>query len=127
MRFTAEDLKAKGYDIKNNSAAKRLPKPQPSDRPKPLCVEQPQKEGVKDAQQLDAPKSRVRVTLESYACHPLDHDNLAGGCKAAIDALRYEGLLQEDDPANMELFLKSYRVRERQHERLEITLEIGVD
>jgi len=33
-----------------------------------------------------------------YSSRPLDADNLAGGCKPLIDAIRRAGLIPDDDP-----------------------------
>lgn len=42
---------------------------------------------------------RVRVTVQRHSAGELDRGNLIGGCKALIDALRYEGLLVDDKQA----------------------------
>lgn len=39
-----------------------------------------------------------RVVIVSYRLHLLDEDNLRGGCKFLIDAMRYEGLIPGDAP-----------------------------
>jgi len=67
-------------------------------------------------------QSRVRVVVESFAVQPRDIDNIC--VKAVIDEFRYAGLLIEDDPDHMELFIRSNRVSKREHERIIFTLEI---
>lgn len=41
---------------------------------------------------------RIEVRITRLGCRLLDADNLAGGCKWTVDALRYEGLIPEDNP-----------------------------
>ena len=40
----------------------------------------------------------------------LDADNLAGGCKPIVDALRYRGLIPEDDPQSIGLVVQQRKV-----------------
>lgn len=63
--------------------------------------------------------------MESYAVQPFDNDNLSFAAKPIIDALRYAGLLIEDDPAHVGLFVISRSVSAYEHERFEITLYNG--
>jgi hypothetical protein len=51
------------------------------------------------------PRCRVRVTIERFARteHALDADNLVGGCKPVLDALRRLELIDEDRHAAIEL------------------------
>lgn len=44
-----------------------------------------------------------RVIIERRGKRYLDEDNLFGGCKIVIDALKNEGLLVDDNAENMEL------------------------
>lgn len=57
----------------------------------------PQGEGGRKACAVGgAPRYRLIVTR--YSSRPLDADNLAGGCKPLIDAIRRAGLIPDDDP-----------------------------
>jgi hypothetical protein len=66
---------------------------------------------------------RTFVCIESRRVRPIDPDNLAGGCKFIIDALRYAGLLQEDTPEKISLQVDQKKVDRRTQEKtlIEIT------
>jgi len=51
------------------------------------------------------PRCRVRVTIERFARteNALDADNLVGGCKPVLDALRTLDLVDDDKHAAIEL------------------------
>lgn len=51
------------------------------------------------------PACRVRVTIERYGrtAHALDHDNLVGGFKPVLDALRHLQLLDNDTHGAIDL------------------------
>ena len=124
MNFTNEQLRAKGYVVENGIKARLRTKPQPSDRKGLSSLARTQSEVFATSERLDISKSKCCLTVESFACFPFDADNLAGGCKAVIDALRYEGIIPQDDPDHLQLLIKSSKVHEKKHERLELTLEI---
>ena len=47
--------------------------------------------------------NRARVTVTRYAPYPIrDRDNLYGGCKPLIDAIKRCGLIVDDDAANVD-------------------------
>jgi hypothetical protein len=46
---------------------------------------------------------KARVTIQRFGGRMLDHDNGVGGCKAVIDGLRDNGLIQDDSPEHLEL------------------------
>ena len=50
------------------------------------------------------PKAKVRVTIERFTAreNALDFDNLVGGCKVALDALREVQLIDDDKMAAIE-------------------------
>jgi hypothetical protein len=52
----------------------------------------------------------------------LDVDNGAGGCKPLLDAIRYEGLIPDDDPSSIEFNFRQYQVK-KPHRRTEILIE----
>lgn len=53
---------------------------------------------------------RTYVCITAFTVRPRDQDNLAGGCKALIDALRKINLILDDDPYSMELTVKQRHV-----------------
>jgi hypothetical protein len=57
------------------------------------------------------PRCRVRVTIERFArtAHALDADNLVGGCKPVLDALRKLELIDEDRHAAIELVTRQQK------------------
>ena len=55
--------------------------------------------------------ARYRLTITRYGAKLLDIDNGVGGCKPLIDALRYEGLIPEDDPGTIELIFRQRKVK----------------
>lgn len=71
--------------------------------------------------------ARYRLTITRYGAKLLDIDNGVGGCKPLIDALRYEGLIPEDDPGTIELIFRQRKVPkdERRTEILIETLSAG--
>jgi len=46
---------------------------------------------------------RRKVVITRYGPRTLDHDNLVGGVKPLIDALRGAGVIWEDDPTHIDL------------------------
>ena len=54
------------------------------------------------------PRTSLRITRR--AGRLLDADNLAGGCKPLIDALRYAGIIQDDDPETIEITFRQEKV-----------------
>lgn len=51
---------------------------------------------------------RAKVSIERYGLNLLDVDNLTGGCKMIIDALRALGLIEDDSPAHIDLTVKQH-------------------
>lgn len=51
---------------------------------------------------------RARVTIERHGGKQLDEDNLAGGAKAAVDALKSNGLIVDDSPDHVQLRYEQY-------------------
>lgn len=45
-----------------------------------------------------APASRTRMILTRFGKRSLDYDNLVAGCKPVVDALKREGLIEDDSP-----------------------------
>lgn len=65
---------------------------------------------------------RVKVTIIRHGIALLDFDNGAGGCKALVDALRYEGLIVNDDPGSIEFVFTQKKVK-RKNKGTEIIIE----
>ena len=67
-------------------------------------------------------RSRFCVTITRYGSRPLDVDNGAGGCKPLLDAIRYEGLIPDDDPATIEFQFRQYQVK-KPYRRTDLLIE----
>jgi len=86
-------------------------------RPRRLCDAQPQHDAGTEpldshpAEDRGQTGARYRLTITRYGAKLLDIDNGVGGCKPLIDALRYEGLIPEDDPGTIELLFRQYQVK----------------
>lgn len=68
---------------------------------------------------------RRKVTIVSYRRNTLDDDNLAGGCKVLIDALRDVRLIWEDSPKFLEVGFR--QEIDRRRPRTEILVEGAPD
>ncbi len=64
---------------------------------------------------------RIKVCICRKGTRLLDIDNLAGGTKALLDALRYEGAIQDDDPGSID-----FEVRQEKVKRADIGTEITI-
>lgn len=74
--------------------------------PQPLDPHQDEKGGQ------GSPAGRVKVTIIRHGARLLDLDNGAGGCKPILDALRYEGVIKNDDPGTIEFAFKQVKSKE---------------
>lgn len=61
---------------------------------------------------LKKTESPLRVTIVRHGKRLLDPDNLVGGAKPLIDAMRDLGLIVDDDPAHLELTVKQQKAKE---------------
>ena len=43
----------------------------------------------------------ANITITRFDPHILDNDNIVGGCKPLLDALKNEGLIYNDDPSHV--------------------------
>ena len=91
-------------------------KPQLDARPQPLDPDQDEKRSSART------PSRVKVTIIRHGIALLDFDNGAGGCKALVDALRYENLIVNDDPGSIEFVFTQKKVK-RKNKGTEIIIE----
>lgn len=96
--------------------------------PHGLCHPQPQHDAGpapldNDPDQAGGPASpRYRVTITRYGAKLLDVDNGAGGCKPLLDAMRYEGLIPDDDPGSIDFVFRQQKAKNKER-RTEILLE----
>lgn len=118
-----EKAPAKGFEIISASSER----PQ-GDRPRRLRHPKPQHDAGAEPLDPHAAQSggqagaRYRLTITRYGAKLLDIDNGVGGCKPLIDALRYEGLIPEDDPGTIELIFRQRKVP-KDERRTEIVIE----
>lgn len=54
---------------------------------------------------------RFAVRLHRRGTRLLDVDNGAGGCKALLDAIRYEDLIPNDDPSVIDFYFTQEKVK----------------
>lgn len=92
------------------------PKPQQDAGKKPLDFDQAQEGGQTGG------AGRIKVTITRRGPKLLDVDNLAGGCKPLIDALRYEGVIPNDDPGTIELAFRQFKTK-REDQGTEVLIE----
>jgi hypothetical protein len=92
------------------------PKPQQDAGSKPLDPDQAEKGSPAGG------TGRIKVTITRRGPKLLDVDNLAGGCKPLIDALRYEGVIPNDDPGTIELAFRQFKTR-REDQGTEVLIE----
>ena len=99
---------------RKNKAGGELPHPKPKQvvRDEPLAA----------AQGKETSTGRTVVRIVSFRTRLCDTDNLCGGCKYAVDALRYNGLIPNDDPQSIELRVTQIKVKTRKQERTEIEI-----
>ena len=124
MSFTPDQLQQLGFVLqpdgsfsKQSHATKRNPanlakkkKARPhglsNSLPQPIAEQTldggpPRQESRQGSPSVCSP--RFRLTITRYSTRSLDADNLAGGCKPLIDAVRRAGLIPDDDPKSVEL------------------------
>ena len=78
-------------------------------------------EGEVGNEQRSSPRHRVRII--SRRVRLCDADNLVGGCKHLIDALRIARIIPEDDPTSISLEVSQEKVKHYDEEEtwVEIT------
>jgi len=54
------------------------------------------------------------VCITRCGTHLLDKDNLYGGAKPICDALRYRGLIRDDDPESIHLIVQQRKVSKKE-------------
>ena len=89
------------------------PKSQPIVRTEPM--------GAKETEGGDIPRRVVRIT--SVRNRLLDPDNLVGGCKYIIDALRKAEVIKDDTEKDICLEVYQVKVKTRKEEKTIIEVE----
>ena len=91
-----------------NKAGRELPsaKPERHVKHEPLAAA--------DKEKGDA--APCKVSIISYRRRLLDIDNLYGGVKWFVDALRYEGVIRDDDPQSITLHVSQVKVKTKQEQ-----------
>lgn len=67
--------------------------------------------------------ARAHVCITAFTVRPRDADNLAGGCKALIDAIKRLKLIGDDDPYSIELTVKQRHVDHFDQEKTLVVIE----
>ena len=88
------------------------PIPQPAIRNEPLAA----------AERKEACPGRCKVSIVSYRTRYCDFDNLVGGCKYLLDALRRCGYIEDDAPTFIALEVRQFKVTTRSLEQTEIEI-----
>ena len=64
-------------------------------------------------QRLDGLEFR-HVTIDRYGSRALDHDNLVGGAKPLLDALKKAGLIADDSPRCIKVTYRQHKAARRE-------------
>lgn len=56
-------------------------------------------------------KGKVKLKITSYRTRLLDHDNLVGGCKGILDAMKRLGIIIDDTPDLIEVEYEQMKVK----------------
>lgn len=126
MRFTNEQLRNIGYkyDPKTNTAI-RLDKVGQQTQGRTLgSSPKAQKKCNGKCYSLVRQKHKVLIRLEAYAVYPLDPPNLSEAAKYCVDSIVANGLLEDDSYQHCEVYARCIKVKCKEDERLEITLEL---
>jgi hypothetical protein len=78
--------------------------------------------GKVEGEESDEPRSgpRHHVRIISRRVRLLDIDNLYGGCKHLIDALRLSGIIPDDDPESITLEVTEEKIKGYKNEETEV-------
>ena len=106
MRLSLHDLPRHYQDQISrqlNPVATKLPHPEPKHHAgeESLDINQDEEGGA----------GRHTVCITRYGAKLLDADNLGGGVKHTVDALRYEGLIPDDNPASLRLIIRQKKAK----------------
>ncbi len=102
-------------EIDGKNLAARLPDTEPKRDVGKALEPSPPNEGRSGAS--------LEVSITRFSRRLLDADNFAGGCKFLIDAMRYRGLIPNDDPGSIDLRFRQVRVSSKKEEGTLIEIE----
>lgn len=126
MNWTHEQLNQLGYAEQPDGSFARTESVAPGiphTQPQPHSGQTLEHPGQGKA--ADQPAFGLRITR--IACQPLDADNLAGGCKFLIDAIRKRGLIPDDDPASVEIAFRQIKAKTKSEEGTSIRITFHPD
>lgn len=103
-----------GYDHNQNHHL-RVSNPKPQRDQKAALGDSKKGQGEGDGRTL------VRIT--SHRVRLLDHDNHTGGCKHLIDALKYNGEIEDDSPKHIRLETDQVKVAHYHEEFIEVIIQ----
>lgn len=66
---------------------------------------------------------RRKLTIERHGKRLLDHDNLVGGMKIAIDSVKKLGLIHDDSPTWLDLEVRQTKLAKGEKPRTTFTIE----
>jgi hypothetical protein len=118
MNWTTDQLAQKGYQL--NADGSYSPKSQRLFNPVTKHAPKQTLESLREREETSRQRTHIRITR--YSCRPLDCDNYAGGCKPALDQLRYAKLIKDDSPEDIEVEFKQVKVKHKTEERTEIEI-----
>lgn len=111
----SKPVKGTDFSWVNPPVASRLPDAF-AKRPTPLPLE-------KSTSDEKGGQARTIVRITRFACRSIDFDNGAGGCKALVDAMRYENLIKDDAPEFIDFQFRQVRVKTRKEQGTLIEIE----
>ena len=69
----------------------------------------------------------MEVKITSFRPRLLDQDNLSGGCKGLLDAMKRLGMLVDDDPENVKVAYTQHLARKRDGIKPHTLIEVQED
>jgi hypothetical protein len=122
---TTSILYQKGYRIAPDGSWYKpaVPANRPPPSPEPEQAVRPGADGPVQGEASDTTGRRLSVKIVSYRTRLIDPDNLAGGCKFFIDALRYLSVIPDDTAKHIELTVSQVKVHHYIDEYTEITID----
>ena len=122
MNWTHEQLRKLGYRQNpdgsfSHTSTAGIPHPKSQPDPRATLVAPAKRESPR--------QDRTTLVITRRSCSLLDADNFAGGCKPLIDQLRYAKLIEDDDPATIEILFRQVKVQTKKEEMttVEITTQ----
>ena len=75
------------------------------------------------SQRKEKSYQRARVSFTAFTVRPRDPDNLGGGSKALLDAIKHLRLIPDDDPYSIEFEVKQRHVDHFNQEKTLVEIE----